>query len=216
MKVLLISLLHSHYLKNSLYIGLKKNLDNDLDIYPKPNIDTKDFKVTYNNKSFLNLNKIKFNLNNYDYIIIGWLHKYTKDLIKYVLKNSTKKNIVIVDLDDLPYLRKILLHKNVIAYFKREILIKSVDSYKYLKKHFLAMVYHNLKILIKGGKSSVWFNDLYLYPSLINCEKVFPLPLGVSNLIEYYPELRNIKEKKYDVSFIATPNTKERKKFLKY
>ncbi|XRO75813.1 glycosyltransferase [Methanocaldococcus sp. 28A] len=211
MKLLFVSLLHSHYLKNTLYIGLKKLFGTSIDIYPEPYIDKKNFKVQYSNKSFANIDKIKHNLNNYDYIIIGWLHRYTENIIKYILNNNNKRNIIIIDLDDLPYIRKIISNRNVVAYFKREKLIKSIDSYVYIKKHFPAMVYHNLKTLINGLKNYVWFYDMYLYPSFINNKKVYPIPLGVSNLIEYYPKLKNIKQKKYDVSFIATPNTKERK-----
>ncbi|WP_423792414.1 glycosyltransferase family protein [Methanocaldococcus indicus] len=213
MKILLLDTLHSHYLKNTLYIGLKKILGENIDIFPLPNIDKESFTVKYDKKDISNWKKIKENIDNncYDYIIIGCLNDYIANFIRYILENS-KKNIIIIDFDDIPYIRKIIFSNKVLVYFKREKLINDLESYIYLKKHLSAVLYHNSKILFKSISNSIFLNGLYLYPTnIIKNEKIRPIPLGIVNLEEHYPILKNIKKKDYDVSFIATPNTKERK-----
>ena len=216
MKILFLNTLHSHYLKNTLYIGLKKILGEDLDIFPYPNIDNDSFTVKYDEKSFLDWKGIKEKIDSdyYDYIILECINQYTAKYVKYVLKNNhKKKNIIVVDFGDFPYIKKIISNKKVIAYFKREKLMSNLKAHIYLKKHLLGILHYNCNILSKCLSEPFILNELYISPSnIFKSKKLRPIPLGVVNLEEYCPWLKNIKkkEKEYDVSFIATPNTKER------
>jgi hypothetical protein len=151
--------------------------------------------------SFSKLDDI--NVDDFDLILITTLQKEVINEVKkiFFLAKKSEIKIVFVDGEDDILLRQIYFYSNL--YFKREILLNNFYSLTTELKR-LNIFFHQLASSLKGN--------------LHNGPLAFPI--GISNFCGYYLKplpmgiidvgFKPLKEKEYDVSFIASLNSVKR------
>jgi hypothetical protein len=136
--------------------------------------------------------KTEIKVDDFDLVVFGSLRPDVSNIVKNILKECIKRGVISVFLDgeDDPFVRNIYF-QGVNFYFKRETLI-SFQNIAF-KKRSPRLIFQLLKTrsIVPLGFSNI-FN-------------VMPLTFGI---IDY--GFKPVKEKEFDVSFIATPTSKWR------
>ena len=209
MRILIFSTYEEHvFLEHVIYKGLNETIGHDKVYFYSPNKITDNYiKYDQKTQNIINPEDIYTKVDNFDSIF--FFQDATSDAqFAKILNKKTSTVKCFFDTSDDFFIKNVYFHPEIKYYFKRELYAtepQMVYKYEWIVRYLAD--YFRLRL---SNRITYWNmpRDVAIASKY---KKAFPFPLTTM----YHPSPKNQANRKYDMTFIGTPNVRERRKYLK-